>query len=85
MLSLFIGNEFFITDDAAAAVITTPLRANDVRHDYDDRKTVSHHSSKCLSLNSLFLQSLGDEDGIASMVIIHLAYLLVIILLFCRK
>lgn len=42
----------------------SPLRANDVkRKNEDSRKTVSCHSSKHLSLNSLFLQSLGDEDS----------------------
>ena len=66
-----IGNEFFITDNS---MITLPLRANDVKHDNNDdnKKAVSQHSFKHLSLNSLFLQSLGDQDGIAPMVVIHL-------------
>lgn len=66
ILPLFIGNEFFITDDP---VIATPLGANDVRH--GNRQTVSHRSTKHLSLNSLFLRSLGDQDGITPLVITH--------------
>ena len=66
VLPLFIGNEFFITDDP---VIATPLGANDVRH--SNRHTVSHCSSERLSLNSLFLRSLGDQDGIAPLVTTH--------------
>lgn len=59
------GNDFFIMDDTAMTTTTAnPLRANDVkRKNEDSRKTVSCHSSKHLSLNSLFLQSLGDEDS----------------------
>lgn len=58
------GNDFFIMDDTAMTTTASPLRANDVkRKNEDSRKTVSCHSSKHLSLNSLFLQSLGDEDS----------------------
>lgn len=37
----------------------SPLRANDVKHKNEDKRKTSKH----LSLNSLFLQSLGDEDS----------------------
>ena len=75
--SLFIGNEFFITDNP---VIATPLGANDVRH--GNSQTVSHRSSKRLSLNSLFLRSLGDQDGIAPLVINTLFFLVIIFHIF---
>lgn len=63
----YTGDDFFITDDTTIMATTTasPLRTNDVKHENDDnRKTVSHRSAKPLSLNSLFLQSLGDDKSV---------------------
>ena len=67
-------------------MVTLPLRANDVKHDNNNnKKAVSLHSSKRLSLNSLFLQSLGDKDGITPMVIIFSSFTCAIYFIFFRK
>jgi len=44
---------------------TSASEANDVKvsKNGEKRKSVSCHSTKHLSLNSLFLRSLGDDDG----------------------
>ena len=59
-------------------------RANDVSSSKNDdtRKSVSYHLSKHLSLNSLFLQSLGDDDRQCSISLVSNTLILLSLLSF---